>query len=164
MPNERESVAIGAVSRQLRASIDRDSTIVVRPVGDALLAIGAGVQMDLERRGYDVYEPLPPEASRHSAFLGAHRQLDPAVADEVFDVVSGAPQVAEVERDPTREVVASYSNLATRDEARWRELDASLDDEQKALALLTAPGEATGGPADEWAELTRARFPVAVVR
>ncbi len=73
-------------------------------------------------------------------------------------------QVAEVERDPTREVVASYSNLATRDEARWRELDASLDDEQKALALLTAPGEATGGPADEWAELTRARFPVAVVR
>lgn len=164
VPNERESLAIEALGAQLRDTVAPDTTIVVRPTGEAFLAIGAGVQMDLERHGYDVFEPLPPETSRHSALLGTHRQLDPAAADEVLEVVSGAADVAAVEGDPAREVVASYSSLGPRDEARWSDLDAQLDNEEKALALLSAPEEATTGPATEWAELTRSRFPVAVVR
>lgn len=104
-PGAGAGEAVRALSIEVRREIGPGAVVTIASFDHAYVYVGGGLQLDLERRGYDAFEPTNPEGT---ALLGAHRQIDRADADRNFVVFSGAADVARIEHDPTFEVVARW--------------------------------------------------------
>ncbi len=105
VPGVEAGAAVRALSIAVRGMIGPEAVVAIEAFDHAYLSIGGGLQLDLERHGYDAFEPKNPEGI---AFLGEHRQIERADADRTFVVFSGTADVGRFEDDPAFEVLARW--------------------------------------------------------
>jgi hypothetical protein len=119
VPNARDSLAIGQLSDELIAELDDGASTYVVDWTDARDwgAVGAGVFLDLDRRGLPVMA-----AARHALTHGAWRTAAPGAGDGLL-IIMGADDLARGDAPPAGAVVvARYEPLTVEERARVDDL------------------------------------------
>ena len=137
VPLPRESEAVGALTPEVVAALDRDSTYLVNWVESRTLgAVGVGEYLALYDRGYDVR--VVPGLSHQ---WGSRRTAEPESVDEQLFVVADENIALGWEPPPYATVIAHWDPLSQSERARAAQLDGELralldeDDQDDTIAI-----------------------------
>jgi hypothetical protein len=163
VPDPRASGALAALGAELRPLLDPEEPVIVRSVGSAVLIVGPGVVVDLERHGYQAYTPERNLALRDPYTKGPTGGpcFDPP--DEsaaVVDVVVGREEVDRYLADDPGAVVVAANSLSRAEEAELLELRGRISpavvfDAVADPAREDRHGPVEGHPDTSWEDVNR---------
>jgi hypothetical protein len=159
VPNRVASAGLVDLLPRLRAELDRDVPVQVRAVGPAVIAVGPGVVIDLQRHGFEAYTaPRDPnvEAVYTRGPTGGPCFSRPARGTTLrqLQVYSGADDVAAARDNPDLEVLAEGNPLSTADRTELHELQARFSPETLFFVNATPDRHDRTGPIDDADGLT----------